>query len=217
MNQKSIFALFALVIGISNAVAGSGALKGVVPILELKKRSTPIDKYRGKISGKVAEAAPPAAGVWLEAPHLTAPKNPPSAALPQHHYQFTKSMIVVPVGTELAFPNKDTDYHNIYSLSRAKRFDLGRYKRNQTPAPTVLFDKAGFIQLRCEIHDHMKADVLVVDTPYFTLTDSKGRFSLKNIPAGKYVLHARVDRKHHWQLPVEVISGDTVTIQLPRK
>lgn len=138
-------------------------------------------------------------------------------ALHQTNYQFAKSLIIISTGTTVFFPNNDPHYHNIYSLSRPKRFDLGRYKASENPASGVLFDKPSFIALRCEIHDHMNANIIVVDSPYFLTTDAKGNFTLKDIPPGRYTLHAQVDRKTAWKVPVQVRAGQMAHIEFPAR
>ena len=201
----------------SAASADTGMIQGQVHLTAPADARMAVEKYRGKISGNVAPAPPLLAGVWLEGPELNAPANPTPVSLSQSNYQFGAFLIIVPLGTSVAFPNDDPDYHNIYSLSQAKRFDLGRYKKSETPAPVVIFDKAGFVALHCEIHDHMQAGVIVVNSPHFTTTDAKGHFTLKNIPAGSYTLHAQSDRKTVWQMPVKVQSRQTTQIAFHAK
>jgi len=104
----------------------------------------------------------------------------------------------------------------VYSLSKTKRFDIGRYKKGETPIPKVKFDKTGFIALRCEIHDHMKANIVVVDSPYYTTTDLTGNFSMKNVPAGEYTLHAQVDKKTTWKATIEVKGGRALQIKFDK-
>jgi len=176
-----------------------------------------MEKYRGKISGKVAPRPSTIAAVWLTSPTLSAPAKPKPVILAQKNYQFSKSLIVIPKGTTVTFPNNDPDYHNIYSLSKTKRFDLGRYKAMENPAPKVLFDKLGFVALRCEIHDHMNANVIVVDSPYAITTDASGKFILKNVPPGDYTIHAQIDRKTSWKVPVQVRAKKTSKILFPAK
>lgn len=199
------------------AAADTGMIHGRVPLPDPTTARLAVEKYRGKISGNVAPAPAVLAGVWLEGPGLKAPVNPPPLTLSQANYQFGVSLVIVPLGTKIAFPNNDPDYHNIYSLSSAKRFDLGRYKKSENPAPVVHFDKAGFVALHCEIHDHMKANVVVVDSPYFTATDASGNFTLKNIPAGSYTLCAQLNRQTVWKMPVKVQTKQTTAIAFPAK
>lgn len=184
--------------------AETGTLTGTVPLPARRTGRIAIEKYTGTISGKVGPAPPVAAAVWLEGPGLTAPANPPRVSFSQKGYQFTRSLLVVPRGTVVEFPNEDPDYHNIFSLSRTLRFDLGRYKKNETPPPSATFDKPGLVRLQCEIHEHMKALVRVVDSPHFTTSDSAGKFTLAGVPAGTYTLHAQVDEKTQWRATVTV-------------
>lgn len=177
-----------------------------------KARHLAVEKYTGSISGKVASPPQRVAGVWLTREGLTAGATPP-VRLTQKGYQFGQSLLIVPLGTEVTFPNEDPDYHNVFSLSRSKRFDLGRYKTGERPAPTRTFDKVGLIHLRCEIHEHMQANILVVDSPFFATTDADGNFNLKNIPPGTYTLHAQLDKKTSWIQQVTVRTGKTTSTQ----
>ena len=127
------------------AMAGEGGvIKGRVP-LEGSAVPIAVEKYSGKISGKVASPPRPIAAVWLEAPNLHAPSDAKPIAVEQRGYQFGNWLVVVPVGARVTFPNMDADYHNVFSLSKAKRFDLGRYKPEEKPSPVVTFDKPGVV------------------------------------------------------------------------
>lgn len=100
--------------------------------------------------------------------------------------QFAPLVTVLPVGSSLAFPNRDTVRHHVYSFSPAKTFDLKLYAG--TPTNPVLFDKPGIVILGCNIHDQMLAWVVVVDTPYFGKTNAAGQTNLPPAPAGTYAL-----------------------------
>jgi len=121
--------LVAIFFGLSSLYADTGSIEGVVPIKKAGAGAVPVEKYRGKISGKVAPPPAAIAGVWLEGATLAPPVSPPSVTLSQSNYRFEKPLLVIPTGATVAFPNNDPDYHNIYSLSRPKRFDLGRTRR----------------------------------------------------------------------------------------
>ena len=95
----------------------------------------------------------------------------------------------------MEFPNLDDTYHNIFSYSSAKRFDLGRYRSDERPIPSVLFDVAGMVTVRCDIHEHMRAIILVLDTPYFVMSDPAGVYRLEGLPAGQFVLKVWLDSK----------------------
>jgi len=199
----------------ATALAQRAALSGSVPIGRAAAPPIPLEKYAGSISGRVNPAPSRIAAVWLESSALR-PAAPGTARLEQEGYQFRTGLLVVQTGTRVEFPNRDDDYHNVFSLSKTKRFDLGRYRKDESP-PAVLFDKPGVVRLFCEIHQHMRGVVLVVDSPHFTTTDENGRFELRGVPSGKYTLKAWLDEKRTWEQPVTVESGRAVKVALEEK
>ena len=205
-----------LPVHLSNAQSGTVSGQLALPANSASSRVA-VEKYKGKVSGQVDKAPLAVAGVWLERRGLGAPSNPPSITLAQKGYQFTNSLIVVPKGTTVFFPNQDNDHHNVYSLSRGNRFDLGRYKKGETPIPSRQFDREGLVRLRCEIHEHMNAHILVVNSPFFTVTDASGRFTLKNVPAGNYVLRATLNSKVSYETPISVTAGRTLKLPALQK
>src|SRR6266496_2844779 len=104
---------------------------------------------------------------------------------------------------------------SIFSYSPAKRFDLGRYRPEERPIPSEVFDKPGLVTLRCDIHEHMRALILVLNTPYFVVTDADGRFRLSRLPAGHYTLKAWIDSKTTRERPVQLKSGETLHVNFP--
>lgn len=124
------------------------------------------------------------------------------AEIAQEKKQFLPGLLVVPVGTEVLFPNRDSVRHHVYSFSPVKKFELKLYAG--TPTNPVLFDRAGVVVLGCNIHDQMLGWILVVDTPYYartaaaaTETTVMGRAQIDNVPPGTYTL-----RTWHVRLPV---------------
>jgi plastocyanin len=129
----------------------------------------------------------PDAVVFLDSVQArTAVKPQAGVEVEQVSKQFAPRVTVVPVGSSLAFPNRDTVRHHVYSFSPVKTFDLKLYAG--TPANPVLFDKPGIVVLGCNIHDQMLAWVVVVETPYFGKTNAAGQISLPAAPAGNYAL-----------------------------
>lgn len=128
-----------------------------------------------------------------EAKRLVKPQ--PGVEMAQEKRQFAPVMMVIPVGTEVLFPNRDTVRHHVYSFSPTKKFELKLY--TGTPSKPVLFDQAGVVVLGCNIHDQMTGWILVVDTPYYASSSATGRVLLDNVPAGSYKLRA-----WHNRLPV---------------
>ena len=119
------------------------------------------------------------------------------------------------MGTRVEFPNLDDTYHNIFSYSPTKRFDLGRYRPEERPIPSVVFDKPGLVTLRCDIHEHMRGLILVLSTPYFVMTDTAGRFRLDKLPPGKYMLKAWIDSRTTREKTLELKDGQTLHVDLP--
>ena len=118
------------------------------------------------------------------------------AEMAQKKRRFLPGLLVVPVGTEILFPNRDTVRHHVYSFSPAKSFELKLY--TGTPANPVLFDRAGVVALGCNIHDQMVGWILVVETPYHARTSAAmGNAQIDNVPTGTYTL-----RVWHTRLPV---------------
>ena len=181
-----------------------------------KGQSAPVmaKRYDVVTKGGVLSTNPPLAVVYLEG-SFPKPSSLPKKQVLQKDLLFTPGLLPVQVGTSVEFPNEDDTYHNIFSYSPAKRFDLGRYRKEERPIPAQTFDQPGLVTLRCDIHEHMRALILVLDTPYFVTTDSEGRYKLGGIPAGKYTLKAWVDSKTTHERPVEVKGGSTLHVDFP--
>ena len=106
--------------------------------------------------------------------------------LVQRNKSFEPHVLVVPVGSVVAFPNHDPFFHNVFSLFEGKRFDLGLYEAGSTR--DVHFDKPGISYIFCNIHPEMSAVVVALDTPYYGISDSRGQVVIANVPSGKYTL-----------------------------
>lgn len=111
-----------------------------------------------------------------------APKIEGPYKMAQHHIAFEPTVLIVPVGAEVAFPNLDTVRHHVYSFSPAHPFELKLYGHDETRK--VAFDRAGIIALGCNIHDQMAGFIDVVDTPYYAKTDANGEAHITGVPAG---------------------------------
>ena len=111
---------------------------------------------------------------------------PTPVILDQVNLRFTPHVLPVLVGTNVAFPNSDPVRHNVFSPTATWKFNLGTYPRGSTKFR--IFDKPGAITLLCNVHAEMSAYVIVTETPYSAVTDKDGRFTIRNVPPGTYVL-----------------------------
>lgn len=181
-----------------------------------KPHTAPVMNKRYEIVTKAGVVAtdPPLAVVYL-AGNFPAPATPAVAEVSQKDYAFSPPLLPIQVGTKVEFPNHDEAYHNIFSYSAAKRFDLGRYRPDEKPVPFVVFDKPGLVTLRCDIHEHMRGAVLVLETPYFVLSDTAGQYRLTGLPAGHYTLKAWIDSKTTLSHEVDLKDGETTHLDLP--
>ncbi len=180
---------------------------------------TPLIERRYEIvsNGGTLASNPPLAIVYLEGTFpAAAPAAAPVAQIPQKDLRFQVTLLPIRTGTRVEFPNLDDTYHNIFSYSAPKRFDLGRYRRDEKPVPSQLFDQPGLVTLRCEIHEHMHALILVLDTPHFAVTDPEGNYILPNLPPGHYTLKAWVNSKETRSAPVDLAPDAALTVNFPR-
>ena len=181
-----------------------------------KARSGPVMNKRYEIvaKGGVLAPYPPFAVVSLEGSFSKA-ASLPVQQMSQKDLTFVTPLLPIRVGTRVEFPNLDDTYHNIFSFSPTKRFDLGRYTAQERPIPSQVFDKEGLVTLRCDIHEHMRGLILVLDTPHFVTTDTEGRFRLGGVPAGHYKLKAWIDSKTTLERSVDVPASGSLRVQFP--
>jgi plastocyanin len=138
-----------------------------------------------KIDGK----APSGLGVVMLWPEHGGKKRvAKQRIIEQRGKTFAPHVIAVPVGSTVSFPNFDAIYHNVFSLSKAKPFDLGMYKNGETRE--VRLDKPGIVRLGCNLHANMSAYLIVVDAPHYVVVDNDGSYSFKSLAPGKYRVQA---------------------------
>jgi plastocyanin len=215
MRLRVLFSVSAIYILPTIAVLAEAIVEGRV---NLPKSHAPppvmAKRYEIVTNGGVLATRPPLAVVYLDGSFPT-PTSHPTRQVAQKDLAFLPPLLPVQVGTTVEFPNLDNIYHNIFSYSPAKRFDLGRYRPDERPIPSVLFDVPGLVTLRCDIHEHMRGLILVLKTPYFVITDEGGRFRLSGLPSGRYTLKAWIDSKTTLEQPVELKSDATLHIEFP--
>jgi len=185
----------AVIAGLANgphpAAAESGTIRGRVEL-----RQPPSDLVRRPSVSDVAMPRPHdptdrrRSVVYLE----TAPRaafdhrDEPRAKLDQRNEAFVPHVLAIVAGTTVDFPNNDKTYHNVFSLSSAKPFDLGRYAVGRSKS--IRFDRPGIVRVFCDIHSHMSAFILVFAHRHFAVTDDEGRYRIDNVPPGTYTVVA---------------------------
>ncbi|HEY7686460.1 MAG TPA: carboxypeptidase regulatory-like domain-containing protein [Gemmatimonadales bacterium] len=136
----------------------------------------------------------------------------PGAALTieQRNEAFIPHVLPVLVGSTVAFPNRDQVFHNVFSLSSTKTFDLGRFPQNASKS--VRFGKAGVVQVFCHIHSDMSAVVLVLPNTHFAVPDSTGHYVIEGVPPGDYRVVAWHERTRRTLQRVNIAAGETTAL-----
>ncbi len=206
---RTITALLAVLALASPALAGG--IKGVVKPQGLR---TP--------AGVVVYVA--------NAPQVKPDLSGAKFVMDQRQMTFIPHILVVPAGAKVQFPNDDKVDHNVFSLSSAKKFNLGTYKPGQSTSLT--FDHPGVVELRCDVHQEMRAYILVMKSPYFAITGSDGSFTIPDpkllaahgvkgvppLPAGRYLVKTWHDKLRGSRAVVEVpASGQASTKLTPKR
>jgi plastocyanin len=129
------------------------------------------------------------------------------ARIEQRDERFQPHVVPVLRGATVEFPNEDDVFHNVFSLSSAKTFDLGRYRRGTSKSLT--FDRSGVVQVFCHIHSDMSAVVLVLDNPFFAVPTETGRYAIDGVPPGDYTVVGWHERVSPVERTVHVVAGRT--------
>lgn len=150
--------------------------------------------------------------VWFEPAGGAAKPEPMRAVVNTKDRRFTPRVTVVPAGSQVVFPNADPIIHNVFSVSRGNRFDLGRYKTG--PGKSTTFHSPGLVRVYCNVHETMVAYVLVLATPFFVSPERDGRFHLDGLPAGNGMLHVWHERAGEWNQGITLPLDEPMTIRL---
>lgn len=186
-------------------LAGSAHAQDIAGTITIKKRLTkrnvtaPVSIYqRGTVVslGKDAGQDPVAyelahVVVYLEGTPLASQAKPgklPAFTMEQVDRRFTPDLLVVPAGANVSFPNMDPIFHNVFSLSKPKSFDLGSYDKGQTRI--VSFPKPGVVFVYCRLHPNMEATIFVTPNRWYARPDGAGQYHIAGVPPGTYTLVA---------------------------
>ena len=203
----TVFPFVFLAIVFFSAPALAGSIKGAVKVKGLR---TPEN-----ILVYLTEASPGAADF-----------SKIKFVMDQRNLEFVPHVLPILVGATVDFPNNDKVNHNVFSMSRTKKFNLGSYPAGESKS--VVFDKPGIVELRCDVHAEMAAYILVMKNPYFAVTDKQGHFEIpdsshlkqigltgvKNLAPGKYFVKTWHEKLKTQKQAVVVPENGDVTIQL---
>lgn len=200
--------------GIPSLAWAEAVIEGRVTLT--KSHATPVMNKRYEIitKGGILSTNPPLAVVYLEG-EFPKSAQPPVKQVTQKDMTFVPMLLPIQTGTRVEFPNLDDTYHNIFSYSPVKRFDLGRYRPDERPIPSVTFDQSGLVVLRCDIHEHMRGLILVIDGPHFVLTDAEGHYRLEGLPTGQYKLKVWLDSRTTLERSIKLEDGMILHADFP--
>lgn len=143
----------------------------------------------GELKGKIKMDGEPLTNVVVSlepAEKIVLPVPDKTAVMDQVALTFVPHVLPVLIGTKVVFPNSDKIRHSVFSNSQTKKFDFGTYAPGTEKF--IICDQPGVISLLCYIHHDMSAHIVVLNTPYFTVSDQTGDYKIQNIPAGNYTL-----------------------------
>lgn len=192
----------------------AASIEGRVALPKVQTAPVMIQRYEIVSKGGVIATNPPVAVVYLDGEFPPKP-DLPVARMEQKDLVFVPQLLAIRTGTRVEFPNLDDTFHNIFSYSKTKRFDLGRYRGDEKPVPSVVFDLPGLVTLRCDIHEHMRGAILVLATPHFVITDTEGNFRLEGLPAGTFKLRVWLDSKTTHERTVVLQEDSGLHVDLP--
>ena len=155
------------------------------------------------LAGRALAGGKPVADavVWLDAPSAPRPRER-RFVVRQRNMEFVPRVLAAPVGSTVDLPNNDRVFHNVFSFTNGRPFDLGLYPTGASKRITL--DRAAVNRLYCNIHPHMAAYIVAVDSPYYATSDGAGSFRIADVPPGRYTYHA-------WRSGAETLSA-TVTV-----
>ena len=211
--KLAVFAIAGALFVVGGQPAGTGTVAGTVKLTVSKTTPLATSPYgRRGVPPKRTASGPEIRNVVIFVTGLrpSTPPPPMRARIAQKDEQFIPQVTAVTVGSTVDFPNDDPFFHNVFSLSKAATFDLGRYPSGSSRSRT--FPRPGIVKVFCDIHSHMTALIMVLDHPWFTLAADDGSFTLPPVPAGDVTVvawHERIGERHE---RVKVTPGQTARV-----
>jgi plastocyanin len=212
--------LTAILIAFAGSVSLQAAdIEGIVVItrqLTKRKVTAPAGSYHRGVAVELG-SDPEEDGLAFERRHVavylegSVASTPLTATMEQKNRRFTPDFLVVPAGSTVSFPNLDPIFHNVFSLSKPKTFDLGNYPKDQTR--TVTFTKPGIVFIHCHLHPNMAAAIVVTPNQWSTKADASGRFVLRDVAPGEYTIVAWHKSAGFFRQSVRVAENRASTVE----
>ncbi len=196
----------------SPAVAATGTIEGHVHLVTASsRRLASAGAYPSRVVTIAADRnVSELANVIVFVKAKPVASAPMHAAVRQSDEEFVPHVVAVTAGSSVDFPNDDLVFHNVFSLSRAGTFDLGRYPKGHSK--TRVFDRPGLIKVFCHLHSQMSAVIRVFDHPYFAIPNGDGDFTIPSVPAGDYEVVAWHERVGEVTLAASVTPGRAASL-----
>jgi plastocyanin len=161
--------------------------RNVTPAAGLYQRGSPValqsDTHENALDYERSHVV-----VYLEGGSASVSAEPITGQMEQQNRRFAPDLVVIPAGSSVSFPNFDPIFHNVFSLSKAKSFDLGNYSKGQTRK--VTFPKPGIVAVYCHLHPNMTGTIVVAPNQWAVRVDAAGQYALADVPPGKYTVVA---------------------------
>jgi plastocyanin len=151
--------------------------------------------------------------IWLDgqAPGAPTAAARPMATMTQENRSFSPETLVIAAGSKVSFPNLDPIFHNVFSLSKAKSFDLGNYPKGATRM--VTFPEPGIVYVGCQLHSNMSATIVVTPNRWNAKSDRDGRFTIHDVPPGKYTIVAWHKAAGYFREPIQIAAGRDASVE----
>ncbi len=214
--SKIFLVLFSIFLMNSSVYAGE-----IIGLIQIKLKApdpqapiSPFAHNRGGAEPRVVPAESRQSVIYLSAspllPEGVPPLEPP--VMDQRNLTLIPHILPILVGSTVLFPNSDALYHNLFSLSPARKFDLGRYPKGASKSTTFMIP--GEVHIFCDIHPSMSAVILVLPNKFFSMADSNGEFRLVDVPAGTWTINAWHEQLSEVSQTVNVPQSGSVSVIL---
>jgi plastocyanin len=210
-SPRPVFVAVALsLVLVGSAEAQTGSIAGRVDLEAQPARRTANRYAGGAAASKEVQPMPAVVYVVGSIPGSSPPSR--SAEMIQKDTAFTPAAVLVGVGASVDFPNEDPFFHNVFSYSEARRFDLGRYPQGESKS--VDFQDPGVVSVFCEVHDEMRGVIVVVENPFHALVGVDGSFRIDGIPPGTYRVAFWSADHRPTEESVTVAAGETTRVEV---